>query len=88
MKQNCHHYQTCQKPVSACTSKCGEFVERVCGNCAFFTGEECNGPHEGAERYNDSEACASFEPNAPADLPAVAGMVRRDVGQEQEVDRG
>ena len=32
--------------------------------------------------------CPCFTPNAPADFAAVAGKVRRDVGQEQEVDRG
>jgi hypothetical protein len=36
----------------------------------------------------DGQEIIWVEANATADLPAVAGKVRRDVGQEQEVDRG
>lgn len=33
-----------------------------CGNCALFTGEECDGiEREGEERYSDSMACDEFE---------------------------
>jgi len=36
--------------------------EKYCGDCIYFTGEECNGwANEGSERYNDSEACGEFE---------------------------
>lgn len=34
----------------------------TCGDCVFFTGEECDGIlHEGEERYDDSIACEEFE---------------------------
>lgn len=39
----------------------------ICGDCQYFTGEECNGPggsREGCECYDDSPACDCFEPNA------------------------
>lgn len=36
--------------------------EKVCGECEFFTGEECNGvKYEWSERYFDSETCDEFE---------------------------
>lgn len=43
--------------------------EHCCVDCAFYSGEECSmGPHEGAERYDDSLACEVFEPsNAKAE---------------------
>jgi len=38
-----------------------EQENKICGNCAFFTGEECDGEHEGTERYYDDGACDGFE---------------------------
>ena len=35
--------------------------ERVCSECKFYTGEECDGLNEGSERYDDSDACDGFE---------------------------
>jgi len=36
-------------------------MEKVCGDCKFFTGEECDGGEwEGSEKYDDSEACRGF----------------------------
>lgn len=38
------------------------YLSRVCGDCAFYTGEECDGyKNEGSERYDDSTACDEFE---------------------------
>ena len=38
------------------------FYHLVCGDCAHFTGEECDGTkNEGSERYEDSNACEDFE---------------------------
>lgn len=36
-------------------------IEKICGNCSCFTGEECEGKFEGSERYHDSEACEDFD---------------------------
>ena len=33
----------------------------TCGDCIFYVTEECTGKYEGAERYDDSEACDEFE---------------------------
>lgn len=33
----------------------------TCGNCHYFTGEECNGYHEGKEAYSDDEACEDYK---------------------------
>ena len=36
----------------------------TCGDCVYYTGEECNGPggsSEGSVVYNDTEACEAFE---------------------------
>jgi len=39
-----------------------EWKGRVCGDCQFYSGEECNGMmFEGSERYDDSPACEEFE---------------------------
>jgi hypothetical protein len=59
--RNCHYYNECRKAAQLCTDKCDKYIDRICGNCASFTGEECDGTYEGAERYHDSEACASWE---------------------------
>lgn len=33
----------------------------TCGECSYFTGEECDGyKYEGSERYVDSIACSEF----------------------------
>lgn len=38
------------------------YTSFYCGDCALFTGEECNGnKHEGSEKYDDSTACDEFE---------------------------
>lgn len=34
-----------------------------CGDCVWFTGEECGGKNEGNECYESSPACDDFEPN-------------------------
>ena len=37
----------------------------TCGDCIFYTGEECNGPswsREGGEVYDDTNACDCFDP--------------------------
>ena len=35
--------------------------DQVCGECSYFTGEECNGYlNEGREKYVDSSACDDF----------------------------
>ena len=34
----------------------------VCGDCIYFTGEECNGKFEGNEKNTDSQACDEFDP--------------------------
>ncbi len=37
--------------------------EEFCGECEFFTGEECDGClNEGSEMYEDSKACEEFIP--------------------------
>lgn len=37
------------------------YKNKVCGECSYFTGEECNGySNEGMERYFDSTACDEF----------------------------
>ena len=36
-------------------------MSNTCGDCKYFTGEECDGYCEGAEVYDDSEACEGFE---------------------------
>lgn len=33
---------------------------KTCGECCYFTGEECDGKHEGCEAYDDSDACDEF----------------------------
>lgn len=39
-----------------------EWKGRVCGDCQFYSGEECNGMmFEGSERFDDSPACEEFE---------------------------
>ena len=39
-----------------------KYLEKTCGDCEFFTGEECNyGSNEGNEKYFDSPACGDFE---------------------------
>lgn len=38
-----------------------DYKNRVCGECSYFTGEECNGyANEGSEKYTDSPACDEF----------------------------
>lgn len=38
------------------------YLSFICGDCSFFTGEECDGcKNEGSERYYDSTACDEFE---------------------------
>lgn len=32
-------------------------IEKTCGDCIYYIGEECQGKHEGAEKYSDSPAC-------------------------------
>ena len=40
-----------------------EWKNQVCGDCIYYTGEECNGnEREGCETYDDSKACCEFEP--------------------------
>ena len=35
--------------------------EKYCGDCSYFTGEECGGYlNEGNEKYSDSESCIDF----------------------------
>jgi len=36
----------------------------VCGDCKFYTGEECDGMCEGSEVYDDTDACEGFEQNS------------------------
>lgn len=38
----------------------------TCGDCVWYTGEECNGKHEGSEAYDFDEACDGFELIEPA----------------------
>lgn len=36
----------------------------VCGDCYYFTGEECDGfSNEGCERYSNDTACEEFKDN-------------------------
>ena len=38
------------------------YESMVCGDCIYFTGEECEGQlNEGNEKYHDSTACEEFE---------------------------
>ena len=41
------------------------FSTLTCGECSFFTGEECDGvANEGSEKYDESQACEEFEEKA------------------------
>lgn len=45
-----------------------EWKGKTCGECAYFTGEECDGcQNEGCEMYDDSDACDEFEPKEAVD---------------------
>jgi hypothetical protein len=38
--------------------------KNTCGDCLYYTGEECDGPggsREGSEVYDDSSACDCFD---------------------------
>lgn len=37
------------------------YIVNVCGDCIYFTGEECNGKFEGNEKYTHSTACDEFD---------------------------
>ena len=32
-----------------------------CIDCKYYTGEECDGLHEGTPVYDDTESCEGFE---------------------------
>ena len=50
MEQNCYHYQTCRKPVPLCTSKCGEYVEQVCGDLSTLIDRWDDASNAGSHR--------------------------------------
>ena len=38
-------------------------MTNICGECVYYTGEECDGyTNEGNEVYDDTAACDDFEP--------------------------
>ena len=45
-----------------------ELVENTCGDCIYFTGEECNGKFEGSETYSYSVACDEHDTGIDYDV--------------------